>query len=129
MYSDYFCSDPLPWQCLSRYPTACVGVKFVDIDYKDLMLKKRVVVQNTHELNKIIHNVQQPTGDVLLNSDQYVQLGCDLRNIPNLAKALSSVVSLEDSICLFTAEVSITYMEAAAADALIKWASSIPEGL
>jgi len=30
---------------------------------------------------------------------------------------------------LFTAEVSITYMDVGAADALINWASNLPEGI
>jgi len=41
--------DPLPWQCLGRYPALSNNVKFVDIDYRDLMLKKRDVVKNTDE--------------------------------------------------------------------------------
>lgn len=41
--------DPLPWQCLSRYSSACEGTKFIDIDYSKLLLKKRDIVKITPE--------------------------------------------------------------------------------
>jgi tRNA wybutosine-synthesizing protein 4 len=41
--------DPLPWQCFGRYPSVSKNAKFVDIDYRELMLKKRDVVQNTDQ--------------------------------------------------------------------------------
>jgi tRNA wybutosine-synthesizing protein 4 len=126
---DWRPSDPLPWQCLSRYPSACNGVKFVDVDYAELMLRKRAVIQNTYELHSLFTNYQQSTGDVLFHSDQYLQLGCDLRDLPRLEKALAGVVDFENSHFLFTAEVSITYMGSQESDALIKWASGLPQGL
>ncbi|KAH8597896.1 hypothetical protein B0O99DRAFT_650746 [Bisporella sp. PMI_857] len=119
--------DPLPWQCLTRYP-ASKSVKFIDIDYRELMIKKRDVVQNTAELHSFFSNAESlQEGDILFTSDQYVQLGCDLRNIPELNQALASVIDLENSLILLTAEVSITYMKLEESDALIKWASTLPQ--
>jgi tRNA wybutosine-synthesizing protein 4 len=92
------------------------------------MLKKRDVVQNTHELTSMLTNVEQLAGDVLLRSDQYLQLGCDLRDLPRLDKALESVLDMKNSLFLLTAEVSITYMNVEAANSLIRWASELPEG-
>lgn len=68
-------------------------------------------------------------GDVLLRSDQYIQLGCDLRDLPNLTRTLASVLEIEESMILLTAEVSITYMKLEESDALIQWASKLPEGI
>ncbi|KAH6713629.1 hypothetical protein BKA61DRAFT_46079 [Leptodontidium sp. MPI-SDFR-AT-0119] len=119
--------DPLPWQCLERYPGASNGARFVDIDYRDLMLKKRAVVQTTAELNSMLTNIEISEGDVLFRSDQYIQLGCDLRDIGSLGRVLGSVVDIEKCSVLFTAEVSITYMNVEAADTLIQWASKFPE--
>lgn len=105
-------------------------MKFIDIDYIDLILKKRDVVQNTKELNSMLTNLEvMKEGDLLLRSDQYLQLGCDLRDIPRLHTALASAVDIENCQVLFTAEVSITYMSVQAADSLIKWASTLPEGI
>ncbi|TGO32244.1 hypothetical protein BHYA_0336g00050 [Botrytis hyacinthi] len=119
--------DPLPWQCMSRYPAASQGVKFVDIDYKDLMIKKQTVVKNAPELNSMLTNLNIiQNGDILLSSDQYLQLGCDLRDLKQLEETISKVVDIEKCSFLFTAEVSITYMPTEAADALIQWANKLP---
>jgi hypothetical protein len=65
-------SDPLPWQCFARYSSSCKGVTFVDIDYKELMMKKRDVIITTAALNSVLTNMQVPLeGDVLLRSDEY----------------------------------------------------------
>jgi len=66
--------------------------------------------------------------DILFRSDQYTQLGCDLRDLPRLNQTLAQVLDIENSLILLTAEVSITYMKADESDALIKWASMLPEG-
>ncbi|TAQ86262.1 hypothetical protein B7494_g5426 [Chlorociboria aeruginascens] len=120
-------SDPLPWQCLTRYANACQDVKFIDVDYVDLMLNKRDVVQRTRELNSMLTNLEISDGDVLLSSDQYLQLGCDLRDLPRLEQALARAIKLSECIILFIAEVSITYMNTEAADALIRWAATLPQ--
>ncbi|APA15606.1 hypothetical protein sscle_15g103760 [Sclerotinia sclerotiorum 1980 UF-70] len=120
--------DPLPWQCMSRYPTASQDVKFIDIDYRDLMVKKQTVVRNTSELNSMLTNLNiTQDGDILLSSDQYLQLGCDLRNLKRLEETISKVVDIEKCSFLFTAEVSITYMPTESADALIQWANKLPD--
>ncbi|RKF60766.1 tRNA wybutosine-synthesizing protein 4 [Erysiphe neolycopersici] len=115
--------DPLPWQCLSKYPVACKGAVFIDIDYRDLILRKRKFVQDISDLSSILTNVQISDDDILLRSDQYLQVGCDLSNIARLNDILSRVVDIRDSSILFIAEVSITYMDVNAADNLIRWAS------
>lgn len=89
-------SDPLPWQCFTRHAASCHRTTFVDIDYKDLMLKKRVVVQGTPELNSMLTNVEVSEGDVLFRSEQYIQLGCDLRDLTVLHQVLASVVDIEN---------------------------------
>ena len=68
-------------------------------------------------------------GDLLLRSDQYIQLGCDLRDLARLIRALNQVVDMENCSVLFTAEVSITYMNVEAADTLIEWAATLVDGM
>ena len=50
-------------------------------------------------------------------------LGCDLANVNKLSEALENEIDLESCLILFIAEVSVTYMEVAAADSLIRWTS------
>lgn len=113
---------------MTRYPTASQGVKFIDIDYKDLMMKKQTVVRNTSELNSMLTNLIIQEGDILLSSDQYLQLGCDLRDLKRLEETISKAVDIEKCSFLFAAEVSITYMPTESADALIQWANKLPDG-
>lgn len=122
-------SDPLPWQCLVRYPSACRGVKFIDVDYSDLMARKRDVVRNTKELFDVLTDVEmRDEGSILLCSDQYIQLGCDLRDLEGLTRSLATAIDIDNCTVLFTAEVSITYMTAEASNSLIQWGSRLPEG-
>lgn len=62
---------------------------------------------------------------ILLNSKEYAAIGCDLRNIPRLERLLRNVVDIENCLVLCVAEVSITYMQTEAADALISWSSGL----
>ncbi|KAH6656201.1 leucine carboxyl methyltransferase 2 [Truncatella angustata] len=118
--------DVLPWQCLTRYPAACKDAKFIDIDFPDLMSNKSRVVQETSGLNSMLTNLRVPEDPlVLLESDQYIQIGCDLRDLNTIQQSLSRTVDMAESEFMFVAEVSITYMETVAADAVIKWASSL----
>ncbi|KAI0556288.1 leucine carboxyl methyltransferase [Xylaria curta] len=121
-------SDVLPWQCLTRYPNACHRAKFIDIDFPDLMLKKRAIVLNTPELSSVFEPLDTNAGEhVLLNSDMYSQIGCDLRNTADVEKALSKCLNVSECIFMFVAEVSITYMETSGADGVIQWASSLSQ--
>lgn len=56
-------------------------------------------------------------------------IGCDLTDIYKLDQALAKVFDLQNYELLCIAEVSVTYMEVAAADALIRWASHFPNGI
>jgi hypothetical protein len=105
-------SDVLPWQCMTRYPNACHGAKFIDIDFPDLMSKKRAIVLNTPELSSVFEPLDTTPGEhVFLKSEMYSQIGCDLRNTTDIEKALSICLGQSDCTFMFVAEVSITYME------------------
>ena len=124
--------DVLPWQCHVRSAAASADALFVDVDYPDLMRKKRAVVLQTPALRDLTGpdaTVSESEEDpVLLRSERYCQLACDLRELQKFRETLESIVSLKDAQVLFVAEVSITYMDTQSADALIHWASSIGQG-
>lgn len=120
-------SDPLFWQFRTRYPSISKEAVFVDIDYVDLMKKKRDIVVSTSELNSRLTNIEILDDGLLLRSDQYLQIGCDLRDMVQLQRSLASAIEVENTSILFIAEVSIAYMPVQAADALIKWGGRFPE--
>ncbi|KAK3905624.1 hypothetical protein C8A05DRAFT_12582 [Staphylotrichum tortipilum] len=122
-------SDVLPWQCLTRYPADCAGVKFVDVDFPDLIERKRKTVDSTPELLGMLTGVRdraELSRPVVFESDQYVQIGCDLRDPKTLQKGLAATVGdFAECEFIFVAEVSITYMETEGADGVIQWASTL----
>jgi tRNA wybutosine-synthesizing protein 4 len=132
LYSSFSHSDVLPWQSYHRYGDSCENALFIDIDYPDLMRKKRGIVLGTPELRELLGDdpfiSEKDTDHLLLRSDKYCQIGCDLRELESLRKCLESFLTLSECSVLFVAEVSITYMDTASADALIQWASSIGQG-
>lgn len=122
-------SDVLPWQCLTRYPRDCQGVKFIDIDFPDLMAKKCAIVEATPELHAGLTDCgRSELPDLFLRSKEYVQIGCDLRELARIQEALARVVDMATSEFVFVAEVSITYMETKGADAVIQWAAGLGQG-
>lgn len=96
------------------------------------MRKKRAIIVQTPQLNWLLGSDPETSDDdanhVLLRSERYCQLACDLRDLKSLRASLQSLLELSKSDVLFVAEVSITYMDTASADALIQWASSIGQG-
>lgn len=126
-------SDVLPWQCHARYSALDNDVLFIDVDYPDLIQKKRAIVLQTPELRDLLGNdftLGDEAGDGLfLRSNKYCQLGCDLRQLDRLRNSLKSVINLSECAILFVAEVSITYMDTQSADSLIEWGSTLGRGL
>ncbi|KAF4120978.1 tRNA wybutosine-synthesizing protein 4 [Geosmithia morbida] len=122
-------SDVLPWQCHARYGDVCQNALFVDVDYPDLMRKKRVLVRETPQLSQLLGpdaSFSESDNDpVLIKSPAYCQIACDLRQLEMLRRTLASLVPLDQAEVLFVAEVSITYMDTPSTDSLIEWASSI----
>ncbi|KAM0364386.1 hypothetical protein HYE67_002616 [Fusarium culmorum] len=122
-------SDVLPWQSYHRYGDSCGDALFIDVDYPDLMRKKRAIVLGTPQLSELLgedpYVSEKETDHLLLRSDKYCQVGCDLRELETLRKCLESFLPLSECSVLFVAEVSVTYMDTISADALIQWASSI----
>lgn len=93
------------------------------------MARKYKVIQETRELNSLLSNMHVPDDPlVLMESDQYIQMGCDLRDLVSIHQSLSKLIDIAKCDFLFVAEVSITYMETKAADAVIQWAGSLGQG-
>ncbi|KAL8738354.1 MAG: hypothetical protein Q9181_000825 [Wetmoreana brouardii] len=117
--------DPSPYQFLSKDPERCGDVTFVDVDYPELMSKKRDVIGSTSELQDLTWPLKYFVGypDIVFWSDQYVGIGCDLQDTTKLNQIFERHFQLCSCRVLCVAEVSITYMDVLAADALINWAT------
>lgn len=92
----------------------------MDVDFPDVISAKRNIVKQTVELQEPLTSLEFPEHPrILLRSDQYCQIACDLRQLSAIGEDLARLVDTTNSEFLFVAEVSITYMELASADALI----------
>jgi len=115
---------------MAQEPELCSGTKFIDVDFEELMISKREIILNTPKMRDMLSiNADLPLErGILLDSEEYVAIGCDLRNLRRLERLLRSVVDLEDCQVLCLAEVSITYMAGDDSDALIAWSSTLSPG-
>lgn len=124
-------SDPIPFQWLAQDRELCSAAKFIDVDFEELMISKREIIRNTPRMKDLLSvnaEVPQENG-IVFDSEEYVGIGCDLRNPRRLERLLKSVVDIDDCLILCLAEVSITYMAPEDSDALIAWTSTLSPGI
>lgn len=142
--------DPYPFQYLhSSHEDS--NITFVDVDYPELMRRKVAIIQKHKEIHNVIGDfkvydepVKQPAepdtatatkippskkqeNPLILTSAQYVALSCDLRDLNTFSRTLNDLFPFADNSFLFTAEVSLTYMDNKSADDLIQWAGTLPD--
>lgn len=124
-------SDPLAFQWLSKYPNKCQNVKFVDIDYPELINRKLDVISQTPQLQDLLNAANSVGRDATLppRESRYLALGCDLADTERLEKILNEHIDLERCSLLCVAEVSITYMDVGGSDSLIRWASRYKDSI
>lgn len=124
-------SDPLPFQFWYRHASKCDKATFVDVDYPQLMEKKRDRMLTDALLRDALlkTNLRSSAAPIHLRSDKYMALGCDLKDPDTLERVLRAEFDLASASILFVAEVSITYMPILDSNALIKWATKFDDGM
>ena len=100
----------------------------MDVDYKELMATKTAIVIETAALEGLVKPREMSCQDFMIESDHYYGIGCDLRDLRLLDRAVRSLGGLDETLVLCVAEVSVTYMDPIAADALISWAKMLSKG-
>lgn len=122
--------DALPFRMRWKYPTLCQDVKFIDVDYPQL-IEKKVHLLRAHNF----YNTNAGGGDghhpirnkdsalFYAEGDEYSAIGCDLEDLDCLKDLFDEPIG-NLTIGLFVAEVSATYMPTSAAEALLKWTRS-----
>ena len=122
-------SDILPFRMLATKPELCKGAMFVDVDYEKLILEKARIVNQAEQLRLLLDRIveSQDRDDFVLKSENYSAISCDLRDIDRLDRLIRGTFSA-DAMYLVICEVSLTYMDARAADAVIRWAATLGNG-
>ena len=94
-----------------------------------MISEKRQTVLDTPELRSILGDFKANNAPpVLLESERYCQIGCDLCQLSVLEQAVSALVDIPDCVFLFIVEDVTPYMHPTPADALIRWASQLGHG-
>lgn len=103
----------------------CEHVTFVDVDYPQLMEKKKESILASSLLRDFIVSANPRISEppVFLRNERYLAVGCDLRDLSTLEQTLKREIDIAKQSVLFIGEVSITYMKLDDANTLIKWAS------
>jgi tRNA wybutosine-synthesizing protein 4 len=123
--------EPLAFRMLWKYPKKCHNVKFIDIDFPQLIQKKFEVIKREAILNERLDGGS--SGDnlhpsVILSSQRYCAVGCDLGDNNQLQSILKNQLELDDCAILFIGEVSIVYMPPQEATDLIRFCSTFHDG-
>ena len=100
------------------------------MDYPSLVATKAAIIKERDELRDLLDKIMDSKNSeaVPLCSEQYVAIGCDLSKVDRLDQVLRAELPLEKCKILVVAEVSITYMDLTAADAIISYAASLGDG-
>ncbi|KAI3640532.1 hypothetical protein MIR68_001410 [Amoeboaphelidium protococcarum] len=103
---------------------------YIDIDFKRLLKQKIKMILDSPDLNSMLSNVKLSTGGVLLSSDQYLCIGCDLTQSDKLDKLLSYLAQSQQSAFSFNAptliisECVLTYVPTLDANKVISYFAS-----
>ena len=122
--------DPLPFPWLATDRHLCDNVKFIDVDYEELLISKRQIIEANPQMCDLLNLDTSFAVDksIIMDSVEYALVGCDMRDVARLERLLREVASLQDCLVLCVAEVSTTYMPPDAADALLAWSATLSGG-
>lgn len=95
-----------------------------------MMNSKRDIVLNTPELIDLftVGVYEAKHNNVVFNSEQYGIIGCDLKNLKTLRRAVRTIVDIKSAIVLCVSEVALAYMATEDADAVLSWCSILSKG-
>lgn len=113
------------FQWLSSNAFRGFKTRFVDVDFPELIAKKRDIIVDTPQLSELLgsYHIPEDCSGTYLRSQYYSAWGCDLTDTSKLDALLSNEINLSETLVLCTAEVSVTYMDVKSADTLIQWAA------
>lgn len=88
------------------------------------------MIKSAPQLQELLGYISRPfnSEDMILRSEHYCAIGCDLTDTSRLGKLLATEIDISSCSVLCIAEVSITYMNVEAADSVIEWAARYEDG-
>jgi tRNA wybutosine-synthesizing protein 4 len=122
--------DPLPFRM--RCKRNAQGVRFVDIDNKELIMSKVKIFTQDKQFHQHLHDDLHVTDEdeedqsIIYSSESYLAVGCELTEIDVLNRIFNEII--QDCEILFLAEFSTTYMPNHDLEALLQWAATFEHG-
>lgn len=123
--------EPLPFRMLWRYKKQCQNVKFIDIDFFQLIQQKVSKIRRHTMYTDLLEDFNADSilsGPILMDFDRYSAIGCDLGDAAAM-RDMFRRLQLQDHAVLFLAEVSMVYMEPVEATTLIRLCGELPDGV
>lgn len=123
--------EPLPFRMLWKYKNQCRNVKFIDIDFPQLMRHKVEIIRQNTMFTDLLDDfngesiVSEP---ILMDHERYSAIGSDIGDAAAI-RDLFARLQLQNHEVLFLAEVSMVYMKPDQATALIKLCGEFPDGM
>ncbi|QDS73400.1 hypothetical protein FKW77_007802 [Venturia effusa] len=121
--------EPLPFRMLWRYKDQCQNVKFIDIDFPQLIRRKVGIICKHGMYTDLLQDFTERNNSpepVLIDHKRYSAIGCDLGDAAAM-RDLFLTLQLTTHAVLFLAEVSMVYMEPVEATTLIKICGELPD--
>lgn len=119
--------DPLPFQLLDDSNLKDENIYCIDVDFPELIGYKSQMINMAPELLDLIGPVQPVDLNfpgIIMRTDNYATMGCDLTDRELYIKQLNSFMASNDSTTnIFIAEVSLAYMTPETANPIIKTSS------
>lgn len=122
--------EPLPFRMLWKYKSLCQTVKFIDVDFPQLMRRKVSTIRKHAMYTDLIEDleeVRELSNSILMEHARYSAIGCDLGDLAEM-RHLFLRLQLQNHAVIFLAEVSMVYMEPVEATTLIKLCGELPDG-
>lgn len=128
--------DPLSFRM--RWKWNAKGVKFVDIDNKELIMSKVKIFTQNKQLHQHLHDDLHITNkedkdededeNIIFSSESYLAVGCELTEVDVLYRIFNEIVQIQDCEIMFLAEFSTTYMPDHDIEALLQWTATFENG-
>lgn len=119
--------DPFPFQMLSE---SSAEFEFFDFDYPELVERKMSMIKNSPEILEVIgpqtSNLPQDNMGVILSTNTYKLVGCDLKNCDLYRHQLNTLLNDSEDPVIFIAEVSLAYMKPEHANPVVEILSKLP---
>jgi tRNA wybutosine-synthesizing protein 4 len=123
--------EPLAFRMLWKYSKECQNVKFLDVDFPQLIQKKLEIITTEPSFQKYLDGavgLDALHDSTFFDSERYCAVGCDLSGRDQLQYVLNDKLGLTRRSILFIDDSSTVYMPQKHATHLLQSCRAFPDG-